>query len=71
VSKSLKECLNREYVAALEVFVSAEFLEGVRAAIIDKDRNPKWSPARLSDVTPDIVARYFKANPKYPPVFAG
>ncbi len=68
-SKSLKECLNREYNAALEVFVSAEFLEGVRAAIIDKDRNPKWSPSRLSDVTPEIVNRYFAPNRKYPPVF--
>ena len=69
-SKSLKECLNREYIAALAVFVSDEFREGVRAAIIDKDRNPKWSPSRVSEVTPQIVARYFQPNPKYPPVFA-
>lgn len=68
-SKSLRECLNREYDAALEVFVSAEFLEGVRAAIIDKDRNPKWNPANLADVTPDIVQRYLAPNRKYPPVF--
>lgn len=64
-SKSLKECLIREYTAALEVFISDEFREGVRAAIIDKDRTPKWSPARLEDVTPDIVARYFVPNKKY------
>ena len=70
-STSLKQCLNREYDAALEVFVSAEFIEGVRAAIIDKDRNPKWSPARLSDVTPDIVSRYLTPKKMYPPVFAG
>ncbi|MEW6768322.1 MAG: enoyl-CoA hydratase/isomerase family protein [Pseudomonadota bacterium] len=69
-SKSLKECLNREYIAALAVFVSDEFREGVRAAIIDKDRNPKWSPSRVSDVTSQIVDQYFKPNPKYPPVFA-
>lgn len=68
-SKSLRECLNREYDAALEVFVSAEFLEGVRAAIIDKDRNPKWNPAKLADVTSDIVQRYLAPNKKYPPVF--
>jgi enoyl-CoA hydratase len=57
-SKSLEECLVREYRAALEVFASADFVEGIRAAIIDKDRNPKWSPARIEDVTPEIVARY-------------
>lgn len=68
-SKSLKECLIREYNSALAVFTSAEFIEGVRAAIIDKDRNPKWSPDRVEDVTPDIVGRYFVPNGKYKLVF--
>jgi enoyl-CoA hydratase len=57
-SMSLEECLKREYLAALEVFDSADFVEGVRAAIIDKDRNPAWQPPDLAGVTPDIVARY-------------
>lgn len=59
-SVSLQECLVREYRAALQVFESDDFVEGVRAAIIDKDRQPKWSPARIEDVTPQIVERYFK-----------
>jgi enoyl-CoA hydratase len=58
-SSSLEECLVREYRAALEVFASADFREGVRAAVIDKDRNPKWSPAGIEDVTPEMVAPYF------------
>ncbi|HEX7788933.1 MAG TPA: enoyl-CoA hydratase/isomerase family protein [Afipia sp.] len=70
-SKSLKECLVREYNSALAVFTSSEFIEGVRAAIIDKDRNPKWSPARLEDVTPDIVAAYFAPNETYRLAFPG
>ena len=57
-STSLEECLSREYLAALEVFESADFVEGVRAAIIDKDRNPQWQPPTLQGVTPEIVARY-------------
>lgn len=68
-SKSLKECLVREYNSALVVFNSAEFIEGVRAAIIDKDRNPKWSPVQLEDVTPGIVGKYFVPNSKYQLVF--
>jgi enoyl-CoA hydratase/carnithine racemase len=60
-ASSLEECLEREYRAALEVFRSDDFREGVRAAVIDKDRNPKWSPPRIEDVTPDMVARYFAA----------
>ena len=58
-SSSLEQCLVREYRAALEVFASDDFREGVRAAVIDKDRNPKWSPPRLEDVTPEMVAPYF------------
>jgi enoyl-CoA hydratase len=60
-SRSLEECLVREYRAALEVFASDDFREGVRAAVIDKDRNPKWSPPRIEDVTPAMVAPYFAA----------
>jgi enoyl-CoA hydratase len=58
-SSSLEECLVREYRAALEVFASDDFREGVRAAVIDKDRSPKWSPPRIEDVTPEMVAPYF------------
>jgi enoyl-CoA hydratase len=58
-ASSLEECLVREYRAALEVFASDDFREGVRAAVIDKDRSPKWSPPRIEDVTPDMVAPYF------------
>ena len=38
---------------------SADFLEGVRAVIIDKDNAPVWTPARLEDVSEADVARYF------------
>jgi enoyl-CoA hydratase len=58
-ASSLEECLVREYRAALQVFASADGREGVRAAVIDKDRNPKWSPPRIEDVTPEMVAPYF------------
>jgi enoyl-CoA hydratase len=58
-SSSLEECLVREYRAALEVFRSDDFREGVRAAVIDKDRNPRWSPPAIEDVTPAMVAPYF------------
>jgi enoyl-CoA hydratase len=58
-SSSLEACLVREYRAALEVFRSDDFREGVRAAVIDKDRNPRWSPPRVEDVTPAMLAPYF------------
>jgi len=58
-SSSLEQCLVREYRAALEVFRSDDFREGVRAAVIDKDRNPSWSPPRIEDVTPTDVSQAF------------
>jgi len=58
-SPSLEECLVREYRAALEVFRSDDFREGVRAAVIDKDRNPRWSPSRVEDVSPAMLTPYF------------
>jgi enoyl-CoA hydratase len=58
-ASSLEECLVREYRAACEVFRSDDFREGVRAAVIDKDRNPTWSPPRIEDVTPQMLAPYF------------
>ncbi len=58
-STSLRQCLVREYGAALEIFISHDFPEGIRAAVIDKDRSPKWSPATLEDVTPAMIDAYF------------
>jgi len=56
---SLEECLVREYRAAREAFRSDDFREGIRAVVVDKDRNPKWSPSRIEDVTDAIIAPYF------------
>jgi enoyl-CoA hydratase len=58
-SLTLEECLVREYRAALQVFASDDFREGVRAAVIDKDRNPIWSPPDIEGVTPAMVEPYF------------
>jgi 3-hydroxyisobutyryl-CoA hydrolase len=36
-----------------------DFYEGCRAILIDKDRNPKWKPSKLEDVSVDAVNKYF------------
>ena len=36
-----------------------EFAEGVRALLIDKDRNPSWTPATFADVTEEEIEAFF------------
>jgi enoyl-CoA hydratase len=47
---NLKDALELEFAAARALVIGPDFYEGIRAAIIDKDRNPRWSPARIADV---------------------
>jgi enoyl-CoA hydratase len=58
-SRSLGECLRREFGACLQILKSADFYEGIRAAVIDKDRNPKWMPATLDAVDQSSIDAYF------------
>ena len=60
---SLEAALNVEYRLTVRLFEDGEFPEGVRALIVDKDRKPRWSPARLADVGPDLVAGYLAPLP--------
>jgi enoyl-CoA hydratase len=39
--------------------VSSETVEGIRALAVDKDHAPKWQPARIADVTPEMVQPFF------------
>ncbi|MEU7315038.1 enoyl-CoA hydratase/isomerase family protein [Streptomyces sp. NPDC007083] len=56
---SLEAALEQEYRTSVAALSSPDFAEGVRAQIIDKDRNPRWSPAALDDVSEEEVARHF------------
>jgi enoyl-CoA hydratase len=53
------QALRMEYRLSQRFMGGQDFFEGVRAAVIDKDRRPHWKPARLGDVTDGDVAAYF------------
>ena len=61
---NLEEALIAEYRVSCAAVRSHDLVEGIRAQVVDKDRNPKWSPASLAAVTDEDVAAYFQpANP--------
>ncbi|TXM73673.1 enoyl-CoA hydratase/isomerase family protein [Methylobacterium sp. WL12] len=49
-SARLEDCLEREFHASLALLVEGDFREGIRAAVIDKDKTPRWSPTTLDAV---------------------
>jgi enoyl-CoA hydratase len=60
---SLEDALTVEYRLTVRLFEDGEFPEGVRALLIDKDREPQWSPPQLGEVTPALVAAYLAPLP--------
>lgn len=59
-SDGLRTCLEREYAACRHVLKSEDFYEGIRAAVIDKDRDPHWRIKNLTDVSDALVQAYFQ-----------
>ncbi len=56
---TLEECLARELGVAVRISAVPDFAEGVRAALVDKDRSPRWSPSQVEEVDPKTVAALF------------
>ncbi|OBI93719.1 3-hydroxyisobutyryl-CoA hydrolase [Mycobacterium sp. 1245805.9] len=57
--ETLEEVLVQDYRVSSASARSHDLVEGIRAQIIDKDRNPKWSPATLAEITAADVEAYF------------
>jgi enoyl-CoA hydratase len=56
---SRDDCLKMEYRVASRRVMDADFREGVRAVLLDKDNAPRWSPAALAGVGAVDIAGYF------------
>jgi enoyl-CoA hydratase len=56
---TLEDVLAQDYRVSSASLRSHDLVEGIRAQLVDKDRNPKWSPASLAQVTPAEVESYF------------
>jgi len=62
-AKSFAENMELEYRIGARVVQRHDFIEGVRAVIVEKDNAPKWSPASLSGVTDDMINSIFAPLP--------
>lgn len=65
---SLRDCLIMEHRLTYSIFTNPEstkeFLEGVRALLIDKDMKPKWNPKNVKDVKDENIQKLFQSLPE-------
>ncbi|WP_194396747.1 enoyl-CoA hydratase/isomerase family protein [Microbacterium atlanticum] len=63
----LRDALAQEY--GLVMWFAAtqpDLAEGIRAQVIDKDRSPRWQPATIADLPPDLAASALAHRPDVP-----
>ena len=61
---NFKEVMTQELDLSLGFLRTQDFYEGIRAQLIDKDRNPQWSHEGVSKVTESQVQRVFRKSAK-------
>jgi len=56
---TLPRALDAEFALTQTTMRHVDFAEGVRAMVVDKDRQPRWQPARIEEVDPAAIAALF------------
>jgi enoyl-CoA hydratase len=57
---TLDEVLEQDFRVGSRFLRHPDLVEGIRAQVIDKDRQPKWNPSRLDLVSDADVAGFFE-----------
>lgn len=58
-NKRFDEVIANDFILTQRFLERDNFYEGIRAAVIDKDRKPRWDPSAIKDVRPGEVESYF------------
>jgi enoyl-CoA hydratase/carnithine racemase len=58
---TLKQALDAEFALTRTTMAHPDFVEGVRAMVVDKDRTPAWSPMSIDAVVPATIEALFAA----------
>ncbi|MCE0539574.1 enoyl-CoA hydratase/isomerase family protein [Kineosporia rhizophila] len=61
--QDLRETLTQDYQVMSHSLDRDDVREGIRAQVVDKDRNPRWNPAQVQDVDPAVVTHAFTPAP--------
>jgi enoyl-CoA hydratase len=56
---TIEDVLDQDYRIACRFLETSDFIEGIRAAVVDKDRQPRWNPREAGSVTVEETERYF------------
>jgi enoyl-CoA hydratase len=56
---TLAECLAQDLRVGQHCARYPDLAEGIRARVVDKDRNPRWKPSTLAEVSPADVEAFF------------
>jgi enoyl-CoA hydratase/carnithine racemase len=59
-SMELADCFRMELGMIEQCFEQGDFIEGIRALLIDKDNSPRWKPMRLDEVSDASVEAFFR-----------
>lgn len=70
-AKGIRAALQQEYRFTHRAASEGDFVEGIRAQIIDKDRNPSWKHASVEDLSPVDVTKMLMPVPGIKVVFEG
>ncbi len=60
--QSLEICLQHEVTIAEHMIARQDFIEGVRAVVVDKDNTPRWLPVDFTHITTSEVAGILAAR---------
>ncbi len=63
---SLAQCLQMEFAMDRQWLPRGDLVEGVRALLVDKDKQPRWKPERLDQVDAALVDSFFPAAGETP-----
>ncbi len=58
--QSLAQTLEQDYLTSCNAMRGDDMREGIRAQVVDKDRNPVWEPASFDKVSDDLVDSFFE-----------